>query len=247
MLDKKSPIPVYYQLREILKEKIVSGEWTPGTMIPSERELSELYKISRMTARQALGELTREGVLYREQGKGTFVAEPKMQQALTSLTSFSDDMQTRGKRSGGEVLRLELVPAPVRVLGCLEMAPDQKVVLLERLRMSEGEPIALESNFLNFPNVQELLSENFENSSLYKLLSSKYGIIPTRAQQQVEADLSSPREQELLKIATGAPILRNRRLTFDQNGKVFEYTESAYRADRYIFYVELDASKEVIL
>ncbi|MBC8503804.1 MAG: GntR family transcriptional regulator [Chloroflexi bacterium] len=245
MLDKKSPLPIYYQLREILREKVVSGEWIPGTMIPSERELSEQYEISRMTARQALGELTREGILYREQGKGTFVAERKMQQALTSLTSFSEDMQTRGKHSGGKVLRLELVTVPVRVLGALEVAPEQKVVLLKRLRMSGGEPIALESCFLHFPDVQELLDENFENSSLYKLLSSKYGIIPTRAQQQVEADLCSPREEELLKIATGAPILRNRRITFDQDGKVFEYTESAYRADRYIFQVELDASKEV--
>lgn len=245
MLDKKSPLPIYYQLKEILRENVVAGEWKPGEMIPSERELSEQYEISRMTARQALGELTKEGVLYREQGKGTFVAEPKMQQALTSLTSFSEDMQTRGKKSGGKVLRLELVAIPVRVLGALGVVSDQKVVLLERLRLSEGEPIALESCFLHFPNVQEVLSEDFENSSLYKLLGNKYGIIPTRAQQQVEADLCSPREETLLEIATGAPILRNRRITFDQEGKIFEYTESAYRADRYIFQVELDASKEV--
>ncbi len=103
----------------------------------------------------------------------------------------------------------------------------------------------MESCFLHFPRVEELLNENFENSSLYSLLNEKYGITPTRAQQQVEADLCSPREEELLKVETGAPVLRNRRVTFDQDGKVFEYTESAYRADRYIFQVELDTSKEV--
>jgi len=245
MLDRKSPLPIYYQLKEILREKIVSGEWMPGTTIPSERELSEQYEISRMTARQALGELTREGILYREKGKGTFVAEPKMQQALTSLTSFSEDMQTRGKLSGAKVLRLELISAPVRILDALGLSPEQKVLLLKRLRMAEGESIAVESCFLHFPRVEELLNENFENSSLYSLLNEKYGITPTRAQQQVEADLCSPREEELLKVETGAPVLRNRRVTFDQDGKVFEYTESAYRADRYIFQVELDTSKEV--
>lgn len=245
MLDKKSPLPIYYQLKEILREKISSEEWKPGTMIPSERELSEQYKISRMTARQALGELTREGLLYREKGKGTFVAQPKMQQALNSLTSFSEDMQARGKHSGGKVLRLELVSVPARIADALGISSEQEVVLLERLRIAEGEPIALESCFLHFDNVQKLLNEDFENSSLYTLLSQKYNVIPTRAQQQVEADLCSAQEKELLKIKAGTPVLRNRRLTFDQDGMVFEYTKSAYRADRYVFQVELDTSKEV--
>ncbi len=244
-LDKQSPLPIYYQLKELLRENIVSRKWTPGTMIPSERELSERYEISRMTVRQALGELTREGILYREKGKGTFVAEPKIQQALTSLTSFSEDMQTRGKHSGGKVLRLALVSAPVRVMEALKVSPDQKVLLLKRLRMAEEAPIAVESCFLHFPNVQDLLNENFENTSLYSLLSQKFEITPTRAQQKVEAGLCSSREKELLMIEAGAPVLRNRRITFDQTGRVFEYTESAYRADRYIFQVELDTSKEV--
>ncbi len=245
MLDKKSPLPMYHQLKEIFRDKIASGEWTPGTMVPSERELSERYEISRMTARQALSELTREGILYRKKGKGTFVAEPKMQQALTSLTSFSDDMKTRGKLAGAKVLRLELVFAPARVSDALGVLPEEQIVLLKRLRMAEKEPIAVETCFLYFPGVEELLKESFEDLSLYGLLSQKYNVIPTRAQQQLEADLSSAEEEKLLMIATGSPILRNKRITFDQKGKIFEYTESAYRADRYIFQVELDASKEV--
>ena len=245
MLNKQSPLPIYYQLKELLREKIVSGEWLPGAMIPSERELSEQYEISRMTARQALTELTIEGILYREQGKGTFVAEPKIQQALTSLTSFSEDMQTRGIHTGGKVLRLALVPAPLMASKALKIESEQKIILLERLRMAEEEPIALETCYLHFSDSQALLTENFENSSLYSLLNKKYGITPTRALQKVEAALCSQREKELLKIESGAPVLRNRRITFDQSGKVFEYTESAYRADRYVFQVELDTSKEV--
>ena len=247
MLNRQSPLPIYYQLKEFLRGKIVAGEWDPGTMIPSERELSERYEISRMTARQALVELAREGVLYREQGKGTFVSEPKLQQALTSLTSFSEDMHARGLHSGSQVLRLELVVAPPLASQALEIAPEEKVVVLERLRMAEDEPIAVETCYLHFSKVEKLLEEDFENNSLYSLLSQKYEIIPTRAQQQVEADLCGYREKELLKIEEGAPVLRNRRISFDQWGRSFEYTESAYRADRYIFQVELDTSKEVRL
>jgi GntR family transcriptional regulator len=245
MLNKQSPIPIYYQLKEFLREKIVSGEWPPGTMIPSERELSEQYKISRMTARQALTELTVEGILYRKQGKGTFVTEPKFQQALTHLTSFTEDMQARGLDSGAQVLRIDLVQAPLLAQQALQISAGQEVVILERLRMAEGEPIALETCYLHFDKAEELFNENFENNSLYRILNQKYSITPTRAQQQVEAALCSYREKGMLKIEDGAPVLRNRRITFDQRGRAFEYTESAYRADRYVFQVELDTSKEV--
>ena len=235
---------MYYQLKELLREKIAAGIWTPGTMIPSEREFSEQYEISRMTARLALKELTSEGLLRREQGIGTFVAEPKIQHILTRLTGFTEDMHNRGFQPGGQVIRLELVATPLLALQALQIAPDQKVVLLERLRMAEGEPIALETCYLHFSNAEELLGEDFENSSLYSLLSQKYGITPTRAQQQVEADLCSYREKELLNIDEGAPVLRNRRITYDHWGRSFEYVESAYRADRYVFQVELNTSKE---
>ena len=242
MLNKNYPLPMYYQLKELLREKIAAGEWQPGDLIPSERELSQQYEISRMTARQALLELATEGLLRRVQGRGTFVAEPKIKQGLTRLTGFTEDMRARGLQPGGHLLRLELVAASTLALRALQITPEQQVVLLERLRLAEAEPMALETCHLHFNNVQELLQEDFENNSLYNLLRKKYGITSTRAEQQVGADLCSHREQELLNITEGSPVLRNRRITFDQWGRPFEYTESAYRADRYIFQAELAAS-----
>ena len=233
---------MYYQLKELLREKIAAGEWKPGAMIPSERELSEQYNISRMTARQALKELTTEGLLYRKQGRGTFVAEPKIEQKLGRLTSFSEDMHARKLEPGGQVLRLELLTPPILVCRALQITPERQVVLLERLRLAGGEPIALETCHLHFKNVQRLLEENFENKSLYNILRKKYNILPTRAQQQVEADLCSHREQKFLKIEEGSPVLRNKRIAFDQWERPFEYTESAYRADRYVFQAELGTS-----
>ncbi len=238
-LDKSHPLPIYYQLKELLREKIVAGEWAPGDMIPSERELSDRYGISRMTVRQALKELTSEGLLYREQGRGTFVAEPKIEQELAQLTSFSEDMQSRGFRPGGRVLRQERVLPPILACRALAIPPDRPVVLLERLRLAEGEPIALETSYLHFHQVERLLQETFEDRSLYSVLRERYGIVPTRAEQQVGADLCSHREQELFGLPAGSPVLRNRRVAFDQHDRPFEYTESAYRADRYVFQIEL--------
>ncbi len=239
ILDKSHPLPIYYQLKELLREKIVAGEWAPGEMIPSERELSDRYGISRMTVRQALKELTIEGLLYREQGRGTFVAEPKIEQQLAKLTSFSEDMQSRGFQPGGQVLRQERVLPSILACRALEIPPDRPVVLLERLRLAEGEPIALETSYLHFDRVERLLEETFENRSLYSVLRERYGIVPTRAEQQVGADLCSHREQELFGVPPGSPVLRNRRIAFDQYDRPFEYTESAYRADRYVFQIEL--------
>ena len=231
---------MYYQLKELIREKVAAGEWQPGDLIPSERELSEKYGISRMTVRQALTELTNERLLRREQGKGTFVAEPKIEQRLTRLTGFTEDMRKRGMRSGARVLRLELTAAPALPARALQVDPGSStVLLLERLRLAGGEPMALETCYIHFDGAHKLLKENFEDQSLYVLLTEKYDIVPTRAEQQMEAALCNQREQELLGLEEAAPVLRNRRVTFDQRGRPFEYTESVYRGDRYVFYAEL--------
>jgi GntR family transcriptional regulator len=239
MLNKDHPLPKYYQLKELLLEKIVGGEWLPGTMIPSERDLSGEYDISRMTARQALAELTSEGLLRREQGRGTFVAERKIHQGLSRLSGFTEDMTERGLQAGGKVVQCAVKSAPPAALRPLQLTPGQEVVILERLRNADGEAVALEKSHLHFPHVQELLRGNLENDSLYQLLAEKFEIVPTRAEQQVGADLCTAREQKLLGLSSGAPILRIQRTTYDQWGRPFEYTEAAYRADRYIFLAEL--------
>ncbi|HEY53784.1 MAG TPA: GntR family transcriptional regulator [Caldilineae bacterium] len=241
MIDKNYPLPMYFQLKELMREKIASGEWKPGDMVPSERELSEQYKISRMTARQALGEMATEGLLRREQGRGTFVAEPKIEHGLTRLTGFTEDMKARGLQPGALVIRLGLISPPLLAMRALQITPEEKIVLLERLRLAGEEPIALETSHLHFSAVEQLLKEDFEDNSLYQILSERYQITPARAEQKIGADLCSHREQDLLKIREGAPVLRNKRITFDQWGRPFEYTESAYRADRYVFQAELNA------
>jgi len=237
--NKVSPVPLYVQIKEDILAQIRSGQLSPDSVVPSEWELAQKYDVSRMTSRAALTELTQEGYLYRVQGKGTFVARPKIEQRLTCLTGFTEDMRNRRMRPGSQVLRLELAPTPMLAAKVLQVAPGQPVVLLERLRMAEGEPMALETCYLHFDRAQELLGEDFEDSSLYGFLTEKYDVIPTRAEQQMEAGLCSQRERELLGLEEGSPVLKNRRITFDQRGRPFEYTESVYRGDRYVFHAEL--------
>jgi GntR family transcriptional regulator len=241
MFDKSYPLPIYYQLKELIREKIAEGVWKPGDLLPSERELSEQYGISRMTARQALNELLSEGLVRRIQGRGTFVAELKLIQHLTRLTGYTEDMAKRGLRSGARLLYLEEIEAPDRVAEALQIQPGMLIVFLERLRLAEGTPMAIEASHIHFDGVHQLLDEDFENDSLYRILSEKYDVVPTRAEQQMEAALCNQRWQKLLELQAGAPVLAMRRITFDQLERPFEYTESVYRGDRYVFYIELAA------
>jgi GntR family transcriptional regulator len=243
MLDKNYPLPIYYQLKELIRQKIAQGVWKPGDLLPSERELSEQYGISRMTARQALNELLSEGLVRRVQGRGTFVAELKVIQHLTRLTGYTEDMAKRGLRSGARVLQLEEIEATDRVAEPLGVDLGVSIVFLERLRLAEGTPMAIEASHIHFDGVQALLEEDFENDSLYRILSEKYDVVPTRAEQQMEATLCSQRWQELLELQPGAPVLVMRRTTCDQLGRPIEYVESVYRGDRYVFYIELAASE----
>lgn len=240
MLDKRGPVPIYHQLKELIRQKIEDGEWASGALIPSERELCEQYDISRMTVRHALSELVHEGLLYREQGKGTFVAEPRITQELGQLTGFTQDMQTRSKTPGAKVLCVERQPAAPPTAQALQIQPGRPLIVVERLRLADREPMAIEASHLSFRGCEELLQQDL-SQSLYQLLREEYQLIPTRAEQQIEADDCTSREAELLAVPPGSPVLRNRRTTYDQRDRPFEYTKSVYRGDRYIFHVELTA------
>ncbi|MFH1926589.1 MAG: GntR family transcriptional regulator [Chloroflexota bacterium] len=237
-VDKQSPIPIYYQLHKIILGRIERGLWPPQTQIPSERELAEQFGVSRMTVRQALSALARDGILSREIGRGTYVAEPRITQRLSRVTGFSSDMRARGKRPGARVLSLAAKLASPYVAERLNVDPGKEIAVIERLRLADDEPMALEVSHVWFPGCVQLLQEDI-SGSLYELLAQRYGILPTRARQQISAGLSRKRECQMLGIRRRAPVLHLCRLTFDQNDRPFEYVESIYRGDKYIFDAEL--------
>jgi GntR family transcriptional regulator len=236
---RNSPVPRYHQLKEILREKIRAGEWKPGDIIPSERELSETYGISRMTTRQAITDLVNEGVFYREQGKGTFVTKHKITQQLMRLTGFTEDIRARGQQPSTKVLVAEMRPATEVVAEKLRISAGQLVFCIQRLRLADGEPLAIELSHINFKGCEKLLEEDLEQNSLYRLLESKYGVPPMEAEQELEAGLAGNEEAMLLKIPLGSSLLYTRRTTFTDRYQPIEYAKSVYCGNKYIFYTHL--------
>ncbi len=239
MLDKYPHLPLYQQLKATVEDQIDTGEWLPGTRVPSERELCEQYHISRITVRQALTELVVAGRLVRTQGRGTFVAYPRIEQHLSRLTGFTQDMHARGQRPGATVLQLECIPALPNVARALQLKRGDWVILLKRLRLADGEPLAVETAYLPDGVCHSLLKEKLGGRSLYDLLRKNYDIIPTRAEQQLEAVACPSAEAKLLGVRKGSPVLHIHRTTYGRDGRPFETVESFYRGDKYVFHAEL--------
>jgi len=236
---RNSPLPRYYQLKEIMRERVRSGEWKPGDLIPSERELAEKYGISRMTARQAITDLVNEGLFYREQGKGTFVSRYKITQQLIHLTGFTEDIQARGQRPSAKVLSAQMGPADEATAERLHIEPRQLIFCVRRLRLANDEPLAIEFSQVSFMDCEKLLEEDLEQNSLYRLLETKYGLPLMEAEQELEAGLAGNEEAQLLKIPAGSAVLFIRRTTYTDRNKPIEYAKSVYCGNKYTFYTHM--------
>lgn len=239
VLDRTSSLPLHSQLRSAIDQRIESGEWLPERQVPSERELCEQFQVSRITVRQALHQLVTDGRLVRMHGRGTFVATSPLKKQLLPLVGFSDDMMARGQTPGARTLRFEAAPATVAVAQALRVSVGEEILLLRRLRLANGRPMALETVHLPDQLVPGLLEESLEDRSLYQLLQRKYRIRPARALQQWQAVACPAEDAKLLDVRKGSPVLQIHRTTFDDGGRPFEYLESFFRGDRYVFQAEL--------
>ncbi len=239
-LHRDAPDPLYAQLKDSLIAEINAGRYLPHDRLPSERELSTRFNVSRMTARQALLELARDGLIYTRVGKGTFIAEPKIDQQLRALTGFTQDVSTRGGRPSSSVLEARVIPATAEVGAALQMMPGAEVILLSRLRFSDGVSLAIETAYLPFVLVPNLLAHNFAVESLYNVLENEYGFKLVQAEQTIESALATPRELDLLKLSPPSAVLKMRRLTRTADGIPVEFVLSVYRGDRYVFHSTLN-------
>jgi GntR family transcriptional regulator, nutrient-sensing system regulator len=229
-------VPKYYAVKERLLESI--DDLPAGSPLPTERLLSEEFGVSRTTVRQALQELLVEGRLYRLQGKGTFVARPKVVQTL-ALTSYTQDMQSRGLAPTSRVIAAERLPASPEVAQMLELAPGTDVLCVQRLRLANREPMAVEQLFVEaarFPRLQERLSDN---TSFYELLRTEYHVVLEEAEETIESGIASPSDSQLLGTEMGWPMLLLTRRTWDIDGRPVEFVRSLYRGDRYRFLTRL--------
>ncbi|GGD11186.1 phosphonate metabolism transcriptional regulator PhnF [Pontibacillus salipaludis] len=234
MLDKRSPMPMYYQIEEHMKQKIQQGEFVPGDMIPSERELSETYEVSRMTVRQSITNMVNDGILYREKGRGTFVAEQKIEQTLQGMTSFTEDMKARGMVPSSRLLHFDVVPAQAEMAEKLGINQEEELFLIQRIRFADQEPMAVETTFIPAKLVPGL-NQEIVQGSLYEYMEATHGYQIGRATQLIEATIVDQQEAELLQVPLSSPVLVIERNSVLTDGTPFEVVKSAYRADRYKF------------
>ncbi len=234
-LVRRHPLPLYLQLKESLRTDILTRRLQPDQQLPSERELCGHFRVSRMTVRQALLDLARDGLIYSRAGKGNFVSEPKIDQQLRTLTGFSQDVQSRGSRPASRVLQAKSEPASAEVAEALKVAPGATVLLLVRVRLADNLPLAVETVHLPAALCPGLLKHHFATESLYAVLEHEYGYRLTRAEQTIEAGLAGPREVTLLEVKLRAPVLIMERLTFTDRNVLIEHVHSIYRGDRYKF------------
>jgi GntR family transcriptional regulator len=229
-------VPKYYRLKRHLLE--MTQTMPPGTPVPPERTLALDFDTSRTTVRQALAELVVEGRLERIQGKGTFVAKPKVAQAL-QLTSYTEDMRAQGLEPTSRLLEIGYVSADDDLADRLVIKPGSRVLRIERLRMANGEPMAIETTHLSakrFPGLRRHLAKY---TSLYTALSVEYGVHLAEAEETIETALATPREAALLGTDTGLPMLLLSRHSKDGDGEPVEWVRSVYRGDRYKFLARL--------
>ncbi len=233
-LDLEAPTPLYLQLKAAIEEKIQRGQLAPGEALPSERNLAEALGVSRLTVRRAIDELVAGGVLVRRQGSGTYVAK-RVEQPLSVLSGFSEDMRARGLEPGSRWLKREKGTATPAEALALSLPPGAEVVRLVRVRTADGLPMAVERAVLP---ARFLPDPRAVKDSLYAALRRR-GYVPARALERLRAVALPEREAALLGLPAGAAGLYIERVSYLEDGTPLEFTRSHYRGDRYDFVAEL--------
>lgn len=213
-------------------------EYKIGANIPSERELSEQLGVSRMTVRQSITNLVNSGLLYREKGRGTFVANPKLEQPLNGLTSFTEDMKARGMEPSSKLIHFEKIVPPVDIARDLQLDLEEMVFFVVRIRYADRKPMAIERTYIPVKVFPEL-DEKKIMGSLYALIEAKYHQKIGNAIQQMEAAITTKEDSKYLQIQTTSAVLIIKRTSFLSDGVPFELVRSTYRADRYKFISEI--------
>ena len=238
--------PLYSVIASRMEDLIAAGEWHEGDRLPPERQLCGDFGVSRATLRQALGELEERGLITRHQGRGTFVARPRVQLPIVGVFSIRDAMEAHGMKMTTKVLRVESIEASRQLASDLACLPGDEVIHIQRLRIGDGEPMVLDSAHLRaelFPGLERI---DFTKRSLYDVLETDYGRVVSEARETLEPVILTPNECELLAVPVHTPALLTRRITTDANGIVVALGHVLLRGDRsrYIYKRTVETASE---
>lgn len=240
-LFRENGLPLYEQLTKLLRQQIANGEFGPDEKLPSEKQLSENYQVSRITAKQALLLLESEGLIYRVQGSGSFVAPKRVKRQLNQLGGFSEDLQLSGIDVQRRLLESNYKSPSDSVRSKLELAEGEMVLVVKRLMLLENETIAIFTSYHPEHLVRNLTLEELNKKGLYELISQRLGLKLSYADQVIELGRANGEEARLLGVPAGDPMFRVLRKTFLEDGKAIEYARSVFRGDRVEFYSRLEA------
>jgi len=239
------PVPKYFRIKQAVLERIAGGTWGPGAMIPSEVELCREFGVSRTTARKAVADLAYEGRLVVVQGKGTFVATPKVEEHFVQRAfGMHEDMQRRGMTLTTQVLRQEVAEASPEVARRLKLRRGEAVHLIVRLRFVDQEPMLISTTYIPYGLCPDLATDDLTECSLYALLRDRYGLAIARGERRLEAVAADQREARLLDIALGSPLLLLDSVAYAADGRPFEHSVALQRGDRTTVEVEFLATPD---
>ncbi|HSR85180.1 MAG TPA: GntR family transcriptional regulator, partial [Streptosporangiaceae bacterium] len=226
-------VTAHAQIEDWLADAIAAGQLSPGDRLPTEQDLAAWLGVSRMTLRHALGELAQRGLVTRTVGRagGTFVAEPKLEQDLTTLAGLSEQLRRHGKVAGARVLGAVRIPASPAAAAALQLAEGAAVYDVRRIRLADGKPIVIEHSQFPADLFPDLLGCRLDGS-LYELLAENYGQQPHRARESLEPVVAGVREAEALEVDEGAPLMLVERTAYALSGQPLEYARDLFRGDR---------------
>jgi GntR family transcriptional regulator len=240
------PVPLYHQLKQIVRGEIEQGIYKPGDRLPSEPELMQRYNVSRITVRQAFTELEHEGVVVRRHGKGTYVAEPRIEQDLVRLTDFVEDMELAGLAPSSQVLTFAHEAAVVKVAEALKLHPGDEVIRIDRLRLADEQPIAYDATWLPLRFGMLLSREMLAHETIYHILETRYSIPVEEGTFHITASTATPEQAKVLHITSGAALLLIQRISCTTGSLPVYVQERYYRPDRVSYRVTLRRQRDAL-
>ena len=239
-LDRSSSVPLHHQLRETLRGQLEAGMWRAGELLPTEQELCEVYGVSRTTARAALDDLVRQGLIYRERGRGTFATGPRYEETFVqSFGSFHQEMSARGHRVRSDVLGQSVDAASERIAHMLEVPVGTSVLQITRLRRLDGSAVVYSESFLPLALCPDVLDADLGEESLYDFIERTYGFAPARITRSVEALPMPAGVAANLDAEVGAAALHVESLARLIDSTPLEFSDAWYRGDKTKFEVEV--------
>lgn len=239
-LNAASPLPYYAQIKEMLRARILDGTYKPHQQMPSESEMIQAFKVSRITVRQALGDLQKEGLVFKIHGKGTFVSKTKAFQDLARLQGFGEAMSRMGHEIYNQLLSIRSVPANTAVSERLRVELRTMVSEIRRVRYLNREPISVDVSYVPHELGERLRKEDLAARDIFLIIENDYGIALGNAELRIEAMAAEPTLARLLRVSDGSPILRIERLTFTVEQQPLDFEYLYYRGDAFQYRLRIE-------